>query len=158
MDSSLIEGYVSPATYQRAEGIELLRRSAQVAVVPYLEVRALYFVKEFLGMGELDQKRVFGSRPKQDGLWVRLKFRDEEVYEGVVPNNLLLMGEHGLTFTPPDASSNTQRIFVPRQALAEVQVLGVIGSPMNRRRPRRREPVKEQIGLFREDGSTRVSS
>ena len=151
MDSSLVEGYVSPQTYLRPEGVEILGRSAQVTVAPYHQIRALYFVKEFLGMGDLDQKRVFGSRPKQDGLWVRLKFRDEEVYEGVVPNNLLLMGEHGVTFTPPDANSNTQRIFVPRQALDEIQVLGVIGSPVNRRRPRRREPVKEQIGLFREE-------
>lgn len=149
MDSSLIEGYVSPQTYQRMEGVELLRRSAQVSVIPYQQIRALYFVKDFLGMEELDQKRVFGSRPKKDGLWVRLTFSDDELYEGVVPNDLLLMGEHGVTFTPPDANSNTQRIFVPRQALREVKVLGVIGSPVHRRRPRRREPVKEQIDLFR---------
>lgn len=148
MDSSYTEGYVSPHTYQRPEGIEILKRSAEVAVVPYAEVRAVYFVKDFDGPPSDDEKRVFGSRPKLDGLWVRLTFRDDEVYEGVVPNDLLLMGAHGVTITPPDAASNTQRIFVPRRSLRELKVLSVIGSPVHRRRSRPTTPAKDQIDLF----------
>ena len=29
-----------------------------------------------------------------DGLWVRLTFRDDEVFEGVIQNDLLLMGTY----------------------------------------------------------------
>lgn len=148
MDTSYIEGYVSPQTYQRPEGIEIIRRSAEVTVVPYAEIRAVYFVKDFDGPPTESEKRVFGSRPKLDGLWVRLTFRDDEVFEGVIQNDLLLMGAHGITITPPDAASNTQRIFVPQQSLKQLKVLSVIGSPVHRRQSRPKTPPKEQIDLF----------
>ena len=76
-----------------------------------------------------DGEKRFGSRPKLDGLWVRLTFRDEQVYEGVITNDLLQIGEHGVTITPPEANSNTQRIFVPRKSLAEMKVLSVHRQP-----------------------------
>lgn len=148
MDSSFIEGYVSPATFQRPEGVEILKRSAQVAVVPYLEIRALYFVRDFEGPPPPDEKKLFSSRPKLDGLWVRLTFRDDEVIEGVMPNDLLQMGETGVTIAPPDANSNTQRVFVPRRAIRDLKVLSVIGSPVHRRRARAKAPAKDQIDLF----------
>lgn len=154
MDTSYIEGYVSPQTYQRLDGIEILKRSAEVAVIPYSEVRAVYFVKGFEGPPNETEKRVFGSRPKLDGLWVRLTFRDDEVFEGVIPNDLLLINAHGITFTPPDAASNTQRIFVPQQSLKELKVLSVIGSPVHQRRSRAQIPAKEQIDLFTEHQSS----
>ena len=148
MDAASIEGYVAPQTYQRPDGIEILNRSAEVTVVPYPEVRAVYFVKEFEGLPSDDEKRVFGSRPKLDGLWVRLTFADDVIFEGVIPNDLLLMGMHGVTITPPDAASNTQRIFVPRQSLKELKILSVIGSPVHRRRRRAKAPTQDQIDLF----------
>ena len=149
-DSSYIEGYVSPQTFQRAEGVEILKRSAQVEVVPYEQIRAVYFVREFSGLpNDEEEKRVFGSRPKLDGLWVRLTFRDNQSYEGVISNDLLQLGEPGVLFSPPDAHSNTQRIYVPRAALRELKVLGVIGTPGHRRKTRRKAaPGQQQIDLF----------
>lgn len=147
LDHQLLAGYVTPQTYLRPEGIELIDRSAQVTTIPYDRVKAIYFVREFEGDPEAD-KKVFASRPKLDGLWVRLRFRDGELLEGVLPNNLLLMSEHGLTLTPPEANSNTHRVFVPRAALEDLKVLGVIGSPVHARRKRRKEPSKEQMDLF----------
>ncbi len=152
MDSSYIEGYVSPQSFERPEGVEILKRTAQVAVVPYHEVRAVYFVRDFDAPPDDGEKR-FGSRPKLDGLWVRLTFRDDQVYEGVITNDLLQMGEHGVTITPPDANSNTQRIFVPRKSLASMKVLSVIGSPVHKRRGRAKTPPKEQQTLFSEQPS-----
>lgn len=149
-DSSYIEGYLSPQTFQRPNGVEILKRTAQVELVPYEQIRAVYFVRDFNGPPNDDEeKRVFGSRPKLDGLWVRMTFRDETSYEGVISNDLLQMGEPGVTFSPPDPNSNTQRIYVPRAALRELKVLGVIGTPAHRRRTRRKaEPTKDQIDLF----------
>jgi hypothetical protein len=150
LDSSCIEGYVSPQTFQRTEGVEILKRSAQVEVVPYDQIRAVYFVREFSGPPKDDEeKRVFGSRPKLDGLWVRMTFRDGESYEGVMSNDLLQLGDPGVTFSPPDANSNTQRIYVPRAALRELKVLGVIGTPANRRKTSRKSAAgRNQIDLF----------
>ena len=41
----------------------------------------------------------------------------------------------GFLVNPPDLRSNTQRIFVPRSALASLTVLAVIGGTHRRRKP-----------------------
>ena len=79
------------------------------------------------------ERKAFLSRPKLDGLWVRLRYTDNETLEGVVPNDLLALLDNGLQITPPDLNSTTDRIFIPRTALAEVTVLGVVG--VARRKP-----------------------
>ncbi|MEO7653730.1 MAG: hypothetical protein ABIZ80_25000, partial [Bryobacteraceae bacterium] len=91
-------------------------------------------------------KKIFQTRPKMEGLWVRMRMRDGEVLDGLLPNDLRQIAPEGFTVTPPDSSSNNQRLFVPRLALTEIKVLGVVGSPLTRRKPK---PVSEdQIGLF----------
>jgi hypothetical protein len=100
--------------------------------VPLAKVRAIYFVQDLNEDIEMERKS-FLSRPKLDGLWVRLRFRDGDSLEGVIPNDLLGLQENGLQMTPPDFNSNTDRIFVPRTALTEFTVLGVVG--IARRKP-----------------------
>jgi hypothetical protein len=73
------------------------------------------------------ERKIFLSRPKLDGLWVRLRFRDDDVIEGIVANDLLDLLDKGVQLTPPDLHGNTLRLFIPRSALAEVKVLGVVG-------------------------------
>ena len=41
------------------------------------------------------ERKTFLSRPKLDGLWVRLRFRDEDVMEGIVGNDLLDLLDSG---------------------------------------------------------------
>lgn len=139
-------GFVNPLTYLRPGGVELLTPDGNYAVVPYDEVKSVQFVKDFEPPDAATERKVFSSRPKMDGLWVRVKFRDGEVMDGILANNLLQVEAQGFTVVPPDPYSNNQRLFLPRAALAELQVLGVVGSPLRRRKPK---PVpKEQIGLF----------
>lgn len=140
-----VVGFVNPQLYCRAGGIELLSPEGAVSVLPYSEVKTVCFVKDF----DLEQepgRLVFNTRPKTDGLWVRMVFRDGEVMEGILANNLLLVEPHGFTVVPPDPYANNQRIFLPRAALKDVQVLGVVGSPL--RRKKAKPDTKEQIGLF----------
>ncbi len=153
-DRETLAGYVSPQTFLRADGIEVIDREAEVVLVPYEQARAVYFVRDFNGGPEIDRRTAFASRPKLGGLWVRMRFRDEEVLEGVMPNDLLQVGEHGVTVTPPDANANTQKVFVPRGALADFQVLGVIGSPLHRRRVRLQQSDRGQGDLFRASAET----
>ena len=76
------------------------------------------------------------------------RFRDGEVMEGIIPNNLLQIGHHGFVVIPPDPYGNQQRVFVPRQAVLAVEVLGVVGSSL---RKRKAPPVSpDQIRLFEE--------
>ena len=139
-------GYVNSLTYLRPAGVELLTPDGNYSVVPYDEVKAVQFVKDFEPPDPASERKVFSTRPKMDGLWVRVKFRDGEVMDGILANNLLLVESQGFTVVPPDPYSNNQRLFLPRAALTELQVLGVVGSPLRRRKPK---PVlKEQIGLF----------
>jgi hypothetical protein len=145
-DREPLLGYVNSLTYLRPGGVELLTPDGNYSVVPYDEVKAVQFVKDFEPPDPASERKVFSTRPKMDGLWVRVKFRDGEVMDGILANNLLLMESQGFTVVPPDPYSNNQRLFLPRAALIELQVLGVVGSPLRRRKPK---PVpKEQIGLF----------
>jgi hypothetical protein len=146
-DREPLAGYVNPASCLQREGVELLSAEGNVSTVPYSEIKTLSFIRDFGGAGE-PERSVFHTRPKMEGLWVRLEFRDGDVMEGVMANNLLQLEPLGFTVIPPDAHSNQQRIFVPRVSLRSVEVLGVIGSPLRKRKAK--PAAKEQIGLFEE--------
>jgi hypothetical protein len=145
-DREALLGYVNPQTYLRAAGVELLTPDGNYTVVAYDEIKSVQFVKDFEPPDPAAERKVFNTRPKMDGLWVRVKFRDGEVMDGILANNLLLVEPHGFTVVPPDPYSNNQRVFLPRTALRELQVLGVVGSPLRQRKPK--AVPKEQIGLF----------
>ena len=148
-DAVTVHGYASPQTYLRPDGVDILDRSAQVVLIPYAEIKGVYFVREFERNAEAKQKTVFATRPKQDGLWVRFTFRDGKILEGILPNNLLLVDEKGVTATPPDPNANARRVFVPREAVQKLTVLGVIGSPVRRPKRKPREIPEDQMDLFR---------
>lgn len=142
-DREPVSGFANPSGWIQPAGLELLTAAGTVAVIPYEEIRAAFFVREFGTDPSAGMRRTFLSRPRLVGLWVRLIFRDDETLEGVVPNDLLQMEPLGIHVIPPDTA---QRIWIPRTALRSVQVLGVMGSPLRRKPPAR----KEQIDLFEE--------
>jgi hypothetical protein len=146
VDRKTLRGYLNPTHLGRADPIDLLTPDGEHEQIPLAKVRAIYFVREFSNDYEPERK-AFLSRPKLDGLWVRLRFNDSETLEGVVPNDLLSLLDNGLQITPPDLNSTTDRIFVPRSALSEVTVLGVVG--IARRKPPA-PPVAAQPRLFTE--------
>ena len=146
-DRETLSGYINPISYLQLTGVELLSAQGNVAIIPYPEIKIVSFVRDFEGSPE-SARRLFITRPKMAGLWIRFELRDGEVMEGVMSNNLLLMETHGFTVIPPDPYSNQQRIFIPRIALRAVEVLGVVGSPLKKRKAQ--PAAKEQIGLFEE--------
>jgi hypothetical protein len=131
-DKKPLRGYLNPSRLGQADPIDLLTSDGEHEQIPLAKLRSIYFVREFSEDFEPERK-AFLSRPKLDGLWVRLRYTDGEVMEGVIPNDLLSVLDNGLQITPPDLNSNTDRIFVPRTALIEVTVLGVVG--IARRKP-----------------------
>lgn len=141
-----IHGFVNPPSYLRPDGVEVLSPAGNVVILPYAEVKAVFFVRDFEDAVDSDQ-RVFNTRPRTSGIWVRMHFRDGEVMDGVMPNNLLQIESQGFTVAPPSASAGHQKVFVPRAALAELQVLGVVGRPLKlQQKPK--PPEKKQIELF----------
>ena len=109
------------------------------------DIKGVYFVREFSEPESLTRK-TFTSRPRAEGLWVRLHFRDNEIIEGLMPNDLVQEGSDGFSIIPPDTRSNTQRIFVPRSALAEMNVIAVIGEKKTQRG--RRPEDTRQVPMF----------
>ena len=145
MDRDSVNGYVGAAFI--ADGkLELLNTAGNVVLIELRDVKGVYFVREF-GDSESLTRKTFTSRPRMEGLWVRLRFRDNEIIEGMMPNDLVQEGSEGFSIIPPDTRSNTQRIFVPRAALAEMTVLAVIGEKKSRRRGRRPEDTR-QVPMF----------
>jgi hypothetical protein len=132
LDGTVLRGYVSPSGLGHEENVSLLTQEGAHLQIPLGEIRCVYFVREFTSSYAPSRKE-FLSRPKLDGLWVRLKFRDDDVLEGVVPNDLLAILDSGVHITPPDMQGDTLRLFIPRTALAEMKVLGVVG--IARRKP-----------------------
>ena len=141
-----ITGVVNPRTYMQPAGVEVLTQAGTISLVPYGEIKAVCFVRDFQSSEGQAGSRLFQARPKTDGLWVRMRFLDNELMDGLLANNLLQLEPFGFTVIPPNPSSSNQRVFVPRSALVEFHVLGVVGSPL---RPRRRKPLpKTQIEMF----------
>jgi hypothetical protein len=130
-DGTSLQGYVNPLRLPD-DPLDVLTTNGEHRQVPLKEIRAVYFVRDFTEDYEPERKAFF-SRPKLDGLWVRLKFRDNQTLEGVVSNDLLALLDSGIQITPPDLNGAAVRIFVPRSALSEVTVLGVVG--VARRKP-----------------------
>jgi hypothetical protein len=135
MDRDSVSGYVSPTQFVSEGKLELLNTAGNVVAMDLREIKGVYFVREF-GDSESLTRKTFTSRPRSEGLWVRLRFKDNEILEGLMPAD------------PPDQRSNTQRIFVPRTALESLTVLAVIGAA---RRPRRGGvDDQRQVTLFEE--------
>ena len=145
MDRDTVNGYVSAAFIVEGK-VEVLNTAGNVVTIDLRDVKGVYFVREF-GDSESLTRKTFTSRPRTEGLWVRLRFRDNEVIEGMMPNDLLQDGDAGFSVIPPDSQSNTQRIYVPRTALAEMTVLAVIGERKSQRRGRRPDDTR-QVPMF----------
>lgn len=142
-DRDSISGYVAPADFVIDGKLELLNTSGNVVAIDLRDIKAVYFVRDFSD-SDLMLRKTFTTRPRTEGLWVRLKFKDSDVIEGILPNDLTQNPAEGFLVNPPDLRSNTQRVFVPRSALTSVTVLAVIGAV----RRRKGTPDTRQVTLF----------
>src|SRR5215831_15583665 len=141
-----VSGYVSPAHFVVEGKLELLNPSGKVVLIDLAEIKSVDFVRDFNDTSSTGRK-TFAARPRTEGLWVRLKFIDNDLLEGLMANDLTQVLPGGYLITPPDTRGNTQRIFVPKTALHEMNVLAVIGRPEGRKKTA--EEVRQE-SLFSE--------
>jgi len=132
MGRDSVQGYVAE-DFLVANKVELLNTAGNVVLIDLAEIKGVYFVRDFADFNSL-QRKTFTTKPRIEGLWVRLRFRDAETLEGLMPNDLTQTRAEGYFLNPPDTRGNIQRIFVPRASLSELTVLAVIGSAAKRRR------------------------
>jgi hypothetical protein len=146
-----VAGYASAAFGQNAPELEILDQSGKVIKIPWDAVKWVCYVRDFPA-GEMSnperllQKR-FAVRPRTAGLWLRMTLTDGEELEGLAANDRTIVDGAGLLLTPPDTRSNTQRIYVPRQAIQTLEVVSLIGGGPRKRQPAA-APPEAQPELF----------
>ncbi len=144
-DREGLPGFVNQQSWLQPQGLELLSTNGEVLSIPYADIKFVCFVRDFEQGEPRREMRTFSTRPKTTGLWLRLHFRDGDIMDGVMPNNLLQLDTEGFTFMPPDPNYQNQKVFVPRTALRDIQVLGVVGSALRSRKPK---PGRDQLEMF----------
>jgi len=132
-------GYVGLNFGQQQAELEVLDLTGKVVRVAWEHVKWICYVRDLPGNSgdqtnpeRLLRKR-FSLRPRAAGLWLRLTLADEDELEGLAANDRSLVDGAGLLLTPPDTRSNTQRIYVPRQAIQAMEVLSLIGAASRKR-------------------------
>src|SRR5258707_13469298 len=105
MDRDSINGHVAPANFVREGKLELLNTSGNVVAIDLKDIKAVYFVREFGDSDSLTRK-TFTSRPRTEGLCIRLKFKDNEVLEGMMPNDVNLTTPESFLISPPQLRPN----------------------------------------------------
>jgi hypothetical protein len=121
-------GYAGPSFAPDLAELEILDLTGKVLRIGWDQVKWVCYVRDFPAASpafdqanpeRLLHKR-FTVRPRTAGLWLRMTLTDGEEIEG-------------LLLTPPDTRSNTQRIYVPRQAIQILEVVSLIGAAARKR-------------------------
>ena len=171
----LLHGYLPASGFLDQACVDLLRLDGRRQRVPTDEVRSISFVRDF-SLGDITSperlpRKTFAGRPRGDGLWLRLTFRqDGDDLEGLAAADLSLLDDllrdGGLSLAPPDTRGNVQRVFIPRAAIANLRLLAVITSARKRAPTARQAETPDaahaenalQGALFRESIDLSASS
>lgn len=159
----VLPGYLPVTDFVHHGAVALLDLDGRLVSVVLNDVKYLSYVRDFnLGDNSNPERltrRTFLARPRSEGLWVRITFRgpgpgthdprSPDILEGLAATDLSLvndvLSDTGLHLTPPDIRSNTQRIFVPRSSITDLQILAVITAPS------RRKPIVSPSDALQED-------
>ena len=148
-----LAGYAEAGCGQDAADLEILDLTGKVLRMGWEQVKWVCYVRDFPAQfaGSTNPERLlhkrFAIRPRTPGLWLRMTLTDGEELEGLAENDRSLVEGAGLLLTPPDTRSNTQRIYVPRQAIQTLEVVSLIGAA-GRKRAVTTSQATEQPELF----------
>jgi hypothetical protein len=144
-------GYAGTSFGQEAAELEILDLNGKVLRIGWEQVKWVCSVRDFPAGETANPERLlhkrFAIRPRTPGLWLRMTLTDGEELEGLAANDRSLVEGAGLLLTPPDTRSNTQRIYVPRQAIQTLEVVSLIGTA-GRKRSEASGRATEQPELF----------
>lgn len=150
-------GYAGIGFGQNEAELEILDLSGKVLRIGWEQVKWICYVRDLPGTDQANPERLihkkFAIRPRAAGVWLRMTLTDGEEIEGLAANDRTLLEGVGLLLTPPDTRSNTQRIYLPRQAIQTLEVVGLIGAA-GRRKAERARPAVEQPELFPGQGES----
>jgi hypothetical protein len=150
-----LPGYLPHSGFVRQNSLDLLDLSGRLISLSLNDIKMVSYVRDFNLNDPVNPERLtrraFLARPRSEGLWMRVTFRSGDLLEGLAPTDRTLLDsladDDGIFLTPPDTRSNTQRLYVPRAALTDVQLLAVITTP-SRRQPLAPDRENLQDDLF----------
>ena len=146
LDNSHLPAYLPASgllTPDASATLDLIDLAGRIVPLPLDEVKLISYVRDFNLDDPTNPERLtrttFLSRPRAEGLWIRITFPAGDQLEGLAPLDTALLDaltiDAGLYLTPPDDRTNTHRVFVPRAAIAAFQVLAVITTPSRTAKP-----------------------
>ena len=135
-DGSLVKGYLDDAesfdplsagligsTLPPQVGVELSEGGR--ILIDLQKAKALFFVKTLEGRTDYVEVKFFERNPQIEGLWIKIRFKDGEITEGIVHNSLPFVADNGFFLRPPDPQSNNRVVFVVKSFLNDFRVLGI---------------------------------
>ncbi len=144
-------GYAELGFGLNAPQLELLDLNGKVLRIAWEQVKWVCYVRDLPAGDSANPERLlhkrFAIRPRSAGVWLRMTLTDGEELEGLAANDRSLVEGAGLLLTPPDTRSNTQRIYVPRQAIQTLEVVSLIGAA-SRKRTATHQRRTDQPDLF----------
>lgn len=149
LTGEVVPGYLASSGFVRdrapQSAIDLLDLSGHIIPILLNDIKHICYVRDFnlsdIVNPERLTRRTFLARPRTEGLWLRLSFRGSsstpDIFEGLAPIDASLMddliNDSGLQLVPPDTRSNTQRIYIPRTAITDLQLIAVITTPSRKK-------------------------
>lgn len=138
-DGSIVKGYfcAQDSIHALATSEEFLPRflceasgfrttdGSALADLNWSEVKGIFFVSSFEGDREQQPVQFYSQGPEIKSIWVEVTFQDGEVMEGYAKNALPVFKDAGFFLRPTSPGDNNQLIYVNRDAIAKLRVLGV---------------------------------
>ena len=148
-------GYAGAGFGQDAAQLEILDLTGKVLRIGWEQVKWVCYVRDIPAPSSASDQanperllhKRFSIRPRTPGIWLRMTLTDGEELEGLAANDRSLVEGAGLMMTPPDTRSNTQRMYLPRQAIQTLEVVSLIGVA-GRKQPFASSPRVKQPELF----------
>ena len=154
LSGELTLGYAGARFGQDTPALEVLDLQGKVLNLAWEQVKWVCYIRDLPADPEqavfperLLHKK-FAIRPRTPGVWLRMTLIDGDELEGLAANDRTLLEGAGLLLTPPDTRSNTQRIYIPRQAIATLEVAGVIGLAPRTRPAAPPQPPQSELFPF----------
>lgn len=140
-NAGAISGYLPASGFAGGDNLVLMDPGGTAISFLFIDIKLIAYVRDFNTNDTVDPERLgrrnFPARPRAEGLWLRMTFRDGETLEGLADLDIAfldsIVNDRGLFVTPPDARSNAQRVYVPRTALSGLELLGVVTSAAQRK-------------------------
>src|SRR6202000_3127894 len=87
-----LSGYLPPSAFVAGEQADVLDLSGKLVSIQMADVKWICFVRDFQS-GDMNQperllRKTFVTRPRSEGLWVRLKLKDGDSLEGLETTDL----------------------------------------------------------------------